>query len=697
MVSDFAPSSSPFFLEVLSAEIPARFQAQARIDAKKTFAQLIKPWAEISDIETWITPRRLVLAAKLRPIQREATPKRGPRSDAPQEVVQHFLNSLGGQKAISAWIEETPKGSFWFGKPAHQQSLFEERLVDLLETWITDFPWPRRMRWASESVLWIRPILSIQVLWEEKPLLLKRFSHLMHPESRASSDAHQPYAFSYGHPIMAPEPLCYRSVTDYQEKLQQAFVMLSSEQRLQHIQKTIQEICATQWRLAPQDQEPGGLLEEIVGLTEWPNGVLVPFLEEALLLPEEVVAHTLRIHQKVLPLWDQQSGKLVPYALAFANSLFQDKGKTFGQGVRRGIESRLKDALFFWQTDQKKSLDDHAAQLDKRLVFEGLGTLLDKTKRLIKLAEWAYQHHQAPQDCIRAAALSQADLVTQMVQEFPELQGRIGSYYAQNQGESSSVVTLLRDFRGSPKLSLKKDNSGWSATSWLIWIDRLDTLVGFIALGKKPTGSKDPLGLRRIAHHLTLLALQAPQHLVLDAWIKEVLNAYQIQGYLQKSDREQIALVIQNMMQERAEHWATEAGITPVLYRAIMNRKDPQKSWRDTYHALQIWSPWYETMPEKTLSLIKRLAHLCRETEHPIWPGIWETPQETRLFAWISQEITPFNMALFLIDLEDFLNHIRVHAENPEQTRHRLSLVSCLWQKLSWILNWEVLWLFSAR
>lgn len=483
-----------WLLEIFSEEIPSRMQKAAQEQLKTLTEQALqKERLSFKSIKTFVTPRRLTVVVEGLPLQSSATTeeKKGPRVDGPQAAIEGFLNTAG-VKREDCEERETPKGKFLFVYKTEPGQPTREVLSHMAPSLLEGIRWPKSMRWGSNPTLWVRPIRGLLSLFEGD---LVPFSYGGVESSITTR----------GHRFLAPEPFRVENFKDYEKKLRDHFVILDWKERRDLIENGINQIAQNAHLLPLKD---GALLDEVAGLVEWPVALKGSVDSHFMGLPLEVITTPMRVHQRYFPLVDG-AGKLAPYFGVISNIETSDQGTTIVRGNERVLRARLADAQFFWEQDQKHPLDTFNTALKTRLFHQHLGSLFDKTERLIKLSSHIAKAVGAdPKVVSRAALLSKADLSCRMVGEFPELQGIMGSYYAQNQGEPLEVAQAIEEHYW-PKTS--GGAIPQAIPSLILGIaDRMDSLVGFFAIGIAPTGSKDPFALRRAG--LSLIALCLNPH-----------------------------------------------------------------------------------------------------------------------------------------------------------------------------------------
>ncbi|WP_296577373.1 glycine--tRNA ligase subunit beta [Phreatobacter sp.] len=494
-------------LELLSEEIPARMQAEAAAHLKKAVTDaLVARGCLYEGARVIVTPRRIALSVHGLPV---ASPdvreeRKGPRVGAPEAAIQGFLKSAGLTSIDEATIQSDPKkGDSYIAIIAKPGRPVPEVIADIVPEIIRAFPWPKSMRWgaasvSSSSLRWVRPLQSILCTFgpeTEDPEVI-----------RFAIDGITAGDVTRGHRFMAPGDIRVRRMDDYLTSLEKAFVVADPEERKRRILADARNLCFAQGLELVEDE---GLLNEVAGLVEWPVVLMGAFEESFLAIPDEVIRATIRANQKCFVVRDPRTGRLANRFVLTANLEASDGGKAIVAGNERVIRARLSDALYFWQTDRKPlpDFEDKGKPLDQRMaklralnvVFhEKLGTQGERVDRIKALARHIAPLVGADPDLAeRAAELAKADLMTEVVGEFPEVQGLMGRKYALLQGEPESVAAAIEDHYKPQGPSDRVPTDKVAVAVALA--DKLDTLVGFWAIDEKPTGSKDPFALRRAA------------------------------------------------------------------------------------------------------------------------------------------------------------------------------------------------------
>jgi glycyl-tRNA synthetase beta chain len=480
-------------LELFSEEIPARMQARAREDLARLLGNALgEAGLEFNEIKTFATPRRLTtvvegLPARSPDIREE---RKGPRVDAPDAAIKGFLKSMGLASADQAERRDDKKGAYYVAlleRPGHATA---EVIAEIMPELVKSFPWPKSMRWGCGRLRWVRPLQSIICLLDGKVVPFEVHGIRSGKETR-------------GHRFMAHEPFKVRRFKDYEEKLRDAKVILDSDERARIILEGARKAAAKEGLTLLEDE---ALLAENAGLTEWPVVLLGSFDEEFLSVPPEVLATSMKAHQKCFSL-RKKDGALASRFIVVANLEARDKGNAIVAGNERVIRARLADAKFFFEQDRKVMLPDRVPKLKEIVFHEKLGSQYERVQRVWRLArELAPLVDADPDLAERAAILAKADLVSLMVGEFPELQGVMGRYYALDQEEIEAVAdAIAAHYRPlGPSDDVPRDPVAIAVAL----ADKLDMLVGFWAIDEKPTGSKDPYALRRAALGVIRIVLE---------------------------------------------------------------------------------------------------------------------------------------------------------------------------------------------
>ncbi|WP_439357990.1 glycine--tRNA ligase subunit beta [Bradyrhizobium sp. DASA03007] len=482
-------------LELFSEEIPARMQAKAADDLRRLVTdKLVAEGLVYEGAKAFATPRRLALTVHGIPARQPdlKTERRGPKVGGPDAAVQGFLKATGLKSLDEAKIQRDPKGDFYIALIEKTGRDAIDVLAEILPVIIRTFPWPKSMRWGARSAKpgslnWVRPLHAITAtfgLETEEPDVVK-----------FSVDGIEAGQTTYGHRFLAPSAISVRRFADYEAKLLNAKVVLDPDRRKDAILTDAKQLAFAQGFELVEDQN---LLDEVAGLVEWPVVLMGSFEQEFLKTPDEVIRATIRNNQKCFVVRDPKTGKLANKFILVANIEATDGGATIIAGNERVIRARLSDAKFFYETDLKTKLEDRLPKFEQIVFHEKLGAQAERIKRIERLAaEIAPLVGADVAKAMRAAHLAKADLLTEVVGEFPEVQGLMGKYYALAQGEDASVAAACEEHYKPQGPADRVPTDSVSVAVALA--DKIDTLVGFWVIDEKPTGSKDPYALRRAA------------------------------------------------------------------------------------------------------------------------------------------------------------------------------------------------------
>lgn len=477
---------SDFLLELRSEEIPARMQAGARADLERLFRKAMDDaGVTLGEVTVWSTPRRLALIARGLPTATAAVSEelKGPRVGAPPQALEGFLRKTG--LADSDLVEREGVLFAVIEKPGRATS---DVLAQAIPALVRAFPWPKSQRWgaasiSTESLRWVRPLSAIVALLDGEVVPFE-------------IDGIHSGRLTRGHRFHSHGEIEIAGADDYAAKLRAAHVIVNHEERQDLIREQAAAAAHAEGLLLVADE---GLVVENAGLTEWPVPLLGRFDEAFLDVPPEVIQLTARTNQKYFVC--EKDGKLANAFVCTANIVAVDGGAEIVSGNRKVLAARLSDARFFWEQDRKVSLSQQAHKLSRITFHEKLGTVADKVERVARLAEWLASEGIVP-NCNpslarQAAELCKADLVTEMVGEFPELQGLMGGYYARAEGLPDAVADAIRDHY--KPVGQGDEVPTAPVTVAVALADKLDTIRSFFAIDEKPTGSKDPFALRRAA------------------------------------------------------------------------------------------------------------------------------------------------------------------------------------------------------
>jgi glycyl-tRNA synthetase beta chain len=469
-------------LELFSEEIPARMQVAAAKDLERLVVGALSDRGLLFEgAKNFSGPRRLVLViGGLPAAQRDLEEERkGPRVGAPEKAIEGFLRSAG--VTLEQCVKESDgKGEFYVARIKRTGRPTAEVLSELLPEVFAKLPWPKSMRWPGSPVRWVRPLHAIVCTFDGE-IVPFNFGGV---ESGRTT---------WGHRFLSQGPIEVRRYDDYAKKLRDAHVVLDADERRNII---LHDMKQKTFAVGLEQIADEGLLQEVCGLAEWPV-VYIGKIEDAFMdVPAEILQTAMRTHQKYFALRKPGETALANLFAFVANMVTEDGGAEIVFGNERVLRARLSDAKFFWEQDKKRTLESRVDDLKKIVFHAKLGTQYERVTRIEALAgEIAGKIGADVEKAKRAARLCKADLTTGVVGEFPELQGVMGRYFALNDGEDAVVADAIRDHY--KPLGPNSEVPGSPVTAAVALADKLDQLVGFFAIGEKPTGSGDPYALRR--------------------------------------------------------------------------------------------------------------------------------------------------------------------------------------------------------
>ena len=489
-------------------------QLRAADDLKRLVVDGLKARGlNVGDARAYSTPRRLALVVENVPAGSPAISeeKKGPRVGAPEKAVEGFLKSAGLASIEDATIvKDEKKGDYYVAKIEKPGRAGPEIIAETVTEVAAKFPWPKSMRWGSSPFQWVRPLQSVLCLLGGKVVPF---------EINGLASGHE----TRGHRFLGPGPFKVKSFADYEAKLAEHHVRLDPAKRVAAISEQAHAL-AKEAKLELVEDE--ALMAENAGLTEWPVVLMGTFDKAFLEVPAEVLMTSMKTHQKCFSLRDPKTKKLANKFLLVSNLVASDGGAQIVSGNEKVIRARLSDAKFFWEQDLKHPLGEMAGKLAGITFHEKLGSQKDRVDRIEELAfELAGACDADPQDARRAAGLCKADLVSEMVGEFPELQGLMGRYYAEHVGTKPEIARAI-ELHYKPKGPtdvVPREDQGDAVAVAVALADKLDTLVGFWAIGEKPTGSGDPYQLRRAALGVIRIVLENDLRVPLGKHIQQSL------------------------------------------------------------------------------------------------------------------------------------------------------------------------------
>jgi glycyl-tRNA synthetase beta chain len=667
-----------FLLELYSEEIPHGLQINAREELKKNLLKLLDEESiKYKSVEAYSTPTRLVLLARDLPseIKIESKEVRGPKVGVPENIIEGFMKSHQiTKKDIFEKMEE--KGNFYCFKKLAKKIPTEDVLGKITPKVITSVNWKKSMRWSDHDLLWGRPLRSILAIFNNKHLKFE-YHHL------ASTDG-----------IIIVDNFIdkikkIKNFKEYESHLKANQILLKQEDRKNNIIRKFQSICKSKSYLENFNEK---LMEEVVNITENPSVILADFDKEFLSIPQEIIISTLQRHQRYFPLFDSKN-RLTNNFLIVANK--PDTQNIIKEGNKRVVLARLSDAKFFWDKDRAKNLIKQISKLKEIIFFEKIGTIYDKTQRLRKLAAIISDQLNINKEKIEiAASITKSDLKSDLVGEYPELQGVMGKYFALAQGYEEDVANAVSDHYLPIGLSSPVPKKPLSYA--ISVIDKLDSLVGFFLINEKPTSSKDPFALRRAAIGVLRIVIENNLELKLKDLISYAVRLYIDQGV--KAENNQVEKDILDFLKERMRNILKEKKIKTdiveaaisshigdnylVLYKKsmVMNKNFNKDIGKDAIYSFKRVSSILDHENKKSSKELtgRPDAVLFRKDEEKI---LFEKLNEIRKSFTVKEDRKDYEELLTKLaavkeSTDNFFDNVVVNDENHDIKNNRLELMN---------------------
>lgn len=677
---------SDLLIEILSADIPARMQKKASEDfAKLILAEFDALNIPYQNAEAQSTPRRMIFYVDGLPktIPDAFEERKGPKVDAPQQAIDGFLRANNLKSLDECVKKDTGKGDFWFVEIKKPGGNTIDRIKEILPKALQNLAWPKSMNWGEASFRWARPLKSILALFDGE-LVEGQFSLGENVDPLVFTDT------TTGHRFLSPAMLKIKNYDDYKTKLHSAYVMVSRDARKKVI---FEEASLVAKEFGLHIKEDNNLLEEIVGLIEWPVILCGQFDEEFLKAPQECLISTMKKDQKYIPLFDAK-GKLANRFIITSNMVTEDRGAEIIAGNQKVLRARLSDAKFFYDQDLKTKLSARLPKLSEIKFHEKLGKVADRVTRLETLAvDIATSLSFDSNDAKTAAKLCKADLVSGMVYEFPELQGIAGRYYALAEGYNNDIAFAIEDHY---KPAGPDDECPTKPISIAVALaEKIDVLTGFFCINEKPTGSKDPFALRRAALGLIRIVLENNLEIDLEKLFEKSLSLY---GSLIKIENKETVADILNFLADRMKVALKDKGVRHDLIDAVFSLKTDGNLNRVYARARALQKFLLTDDGSNLLAGYKRASNIVSIEEKKdgktfagkISSDIFTQNEETTLYDMLSKTETTILPALIDEKYEDvmsamaklrgpidaFFDKVTVNDNNPDLRVNRLNMLS---------------------
>jgi len=678
-----------FLLELYSEEIPPQLQINARTQLK----HLLKKFFEEEGIQykeclEYSNPTRLSIHVKELPekIRIKAKEVKGPKVGVPENILESFMNSRN-VSIKDLFKKETEKGEFYFIKTSEKILLVEDLLIGFLPKAITAISWKKSMRWSTNNLMWGRPLRSIFAIFNGKKLSFK-YHHLESTDN-----------------IIIEQDLITKSQKvknskEYFSFLKSNKIMVDQNERQTIILKKFDSVSKSKNYKEKYNQS---LLEEVVNIIENPNVLLVNFDKEYLKIPEEIIISTLEKHQRYFPIFDSRE-RLTNYFFVVANK--KDEKKLITEGNRRVVDARLADAKFFWEKDRSKNLIKQIANLKTITFYEKIGTIYDKTQRIRNLASLLSDELNINKEKVQvAASISKSDLSSDLVGEYPELQGVMGKYFALAQGFEEDVANSISEHYLPTGLTSALPKKPFSYSISIV--DKIDSLVGFFLINEKPTSSKDPFALRRSAIGLLRIIIENKLSIKIRDLISYSIRLYEEQGV--KIENENAETELLDFLKERMRNILKLKNIKIDIIEASISSHSGD-NFLDLYKKNLLMNKYInKDVGINAISSYKRASNITDKVEKGIIGRpdavLFRTEEEKILFEKINEIRKAFttkeshkdyeNLLIRLSETkqftDNFFDNVVVNDENQDIKNNRLELLKMFCNTFNNFINFSKL------
>jgi len=660
-------------LELYSEEIPPQLQIGARNQLKNFFVKSFEEESiKYKEISIYSSPTRLTLVVKDldEKIKIESKEIKGPKVGSPDQILQGFMKAknVSNNDLVE---KETEKGKFYFIKTEPKDILVEELLISLLPKALASISWRKSMKWSDHNLMWGRPLRSIFSLFNGKKITFQ-FNHL------ESSDE-----------IIIEQDLDLKNkkvknYKEYNSLLKSNNIILDHNEREKIILKRFSAISKSKNYKKNYNLK---LLEEVVNIVEEPNILLVDFNKDYLKIPQEIIISTLEKHQRYFPIFDSRD-RLINYFFVVANK--KDKKKLITKGNKRVVEARLSDAKFFWDKDRSKNLIKQIANLKEITFYEKLGTIYDKTQRIRQLAGLLSDDLNINKEKIQiAASISKSDLSSDLVGEYPELQGVMGKYFALSQGFEEDVANSISEHYLPSGLTSTLPKKPFSYSISIV--DKIDSLVGFFLINEKPTSSKDPFALRRAAIGILRIIIENKLSIKLRDLISYSIRLYEEQSVKIENDKTEIEVL--DFLKERMRNILKLKNIKADIIEASISSHSGD-NYLDLYKKNLLMNKYIsKEIGINIVSSYKRASNIAAKAEKGITGSpdavLFRTEEEKKLYGKINEIRKAFtvkesnkdyeNLLIQLSETkqftDNFFDNVVVNDENKDIKNNRLQLL----------------------
>ena len=684
---------SEFFLELFSEEIPSSLQKNLReelLDSfNKTFSEKFISFKKSS---SYSTPNRLIIVFE--GLQKQVVLKskeiKGPNINAPEIALEGFMksNNISNKDLIKKKID---KGEFYFFKTKSKKLNTHDLLEEFVPLLLQKIQWKKSMRWGEFDLNWGRPLKSILAMFDKKKLTFN-FHHLV-----SSNTTFIDKEFEENKKI-------FNDFKDYVSFFKKLNIIIDQKERKNLIEKKFNEILNKKNIKIESNLK---LLDEVVGLTDQPNVIICEFDRKFLNIPKEILIITMQHHQKYFPTFDRK-GNITNEFLVVTNK--QDKKGFIKLGNERVVEARLSDAEFFWEKDKSQNLVKRVSKLKSMNYFKGLGTYFDKVQRMRKLGGMLSDELLISKEKVElSASVCKVDLVSELVGEFPELQGIMGGYFAEEQGFEKEISLAIREQYLPAGLDSKVPKKPYSIA--LSLADKIDTLVGFFGINQKPTSSKDPFALRRLALGIIKTIVENKKDFKIRDLISYSSSLYLDQGF--NFENKFLQKELSDFLKDRLKFYMKEEKIRHDIIQASANSFNLDQSVAIFGKAKSLNKIIGKTTGIDIISSYKRASNILDselkdkkfELSNTTDPGIFKTELEKNLLKKINElrkyfssinKDESFEQSLAILAeskkiVFDFFDNVIVNEEDSTIKKNRLELIQMLCKTFDNYVNFSLI------
>ena len=684
---------SEFFLELFSEEIPSSLQKSLREDLLKSFNILFdQKFISFKKSTSYSTPNRLIILFEglKKQIVMKSEEIKGPNINAPEVALEGFIRSNDLSKK-DLFKKKTDKGKFYFFKTKSKKLNTHDLLEESVPLLLQKIQWKKSMKWGGFDLNWGRPLKSILAVFDKKKLIFD-FHHLTSSNSTFIDKEYE------------EKKKIFTNFKEYNNFFKKINIIIDQEQRKNLIEKKFSEI--SNKKNIKIENNPK-LLDEVVDLTDHPNVILCEFDRKFLNIPKEILIITMQYHQKYFPTFDKK-GNITNEFLVVTNK--KDTKGLIKLGNERVVEARLSDAEFFWQKDKSQNLVKRVSKLKFMNYFKGLGTYFDKVQRMKKLGGMLSDELLISKEKVElSASICKVDLISELVGEFPELQGIMGGHFADAQGFEKDVSLAISEQYLPAGFNSKTPKKPYSIA--LSLADKIDTLVGFFGINQKPTSSKDPFALRRLALGIIKTIIENKKDFKIKDLISYSTSLYFDQGF--KFENEFLQKELINFLMDRLKFYMKDEKIRHDIIQASTNSLNLDQSVVIFGKAKSLNNLIDKPNGIDLISVYKRASSILDsefkgnklDLSNTTDPGIFKTELEKNLFKKINElrkyfqsinkdenfEQSLTNLADSKKVVFDFFDNVTVNDEDPVIKKNRLELIQMLCKTFDNYVNFSLI------